>query len=144
MHEPRPSPWLQAQQLVAAGRLGEARGAFEAALVPDRVLTDSFACAVPPTGRILDGLLRAERALGDEAAELALLHRIVARPMLRAWDPIVWMRAEAELGQRELEAGNVAEGRVHLEAFLAAWGKSGAEFPEVERARAALVTAERR
>ena len=127
---------------LAEGRAAEARGAFEKALAPDRVLADCFAHAIPPTGRVLDGLRRAERALGDRAAELALLRRIVARRMLRAWDPIVWLRAQLELGEREVEAGNFAEGRHHLESFLTAWDESG--LSEVARARTALSEARNR
>jgi len=134
----------RAELEVAEGRAADAIPAFESALAPQRVLGDSFAHATPPIGRILDGLWRAERAAGRREDELALLRRIVARPMLRAWDPIVWLHAEAELGQRLVEAGSVAEGRAYLEAFLAAWGEGGAELPEVQRARSALVAAERR
>ena len=86
---------------LSEGRAADARAAFEAALAPDRVLSDCFAHTVPATGRVLDGLLRAERALGDRAAELELLRRILARPMLRAWDPIVWLRAQGELAEAE-------------------------------------------
>src|SRR5262245_18353866 len=46
---------------LAEGRASPARGAFEAALAPDRVLSDSFAYAMPPIERILNGLWRAER-----------------------------------------------------------------------------------
>jgi len=129
---------------IVEGRAAQARSAFEAALAPDRVLVDSMAHATPPIGRILDGLWRAERAAGQRADELELLRSIVARPMLRAWDPSVWLRAQAELGRRELESGEVAEGRAHLQAFLAAWGKSGRQLPDVEQARAALAAAEGR
>jgi len=89
---------------------------------------------------ILDGLRRAERALGDREAELELLHRIVARPMLRAWDPILWLRAHAALGASELDAGQLEAGRAHLDTVLTAWGKS--ELPDVTQARIALSAVE--
>jgi hypothetical protein len=126
------------------GRAARALPVLERALAADRVGVAAFAHAMPPHGRILRGILDANRALGDADALRATLERILDGRVLRAWDPIVWRLAQAELGALELESGDAARGRALLEDFLGAWGEGGRGLPAVERARERLAAGSRR
>jgi tetratricopeptide (TPR) repeat protein len=129
---------LEAEVALAEGRADSARAVSERVSHSPRRLLDfgtdnTFACAP-----FRDTLARAHLALGDKAGAVRVLEELVESGLERVHFPVLYVRALYTLGKLELEMGERALGRRHLQQFLDHWDGADWELSEVVDARRLL------